>query len=126
MDHTELPELKKDWKYYTGRTFLILSIALPIIGLIIPKLGLPRVVTGIVMGSLMVGGPEVMIILAVLFLGKNTVKYYKARFFALFKKDPMKHKPVSKVRYYIGLVILWGSIIPLYLNGYYPPGPSER
>lgn len=116
------PPLKliKDWKYYTGMTFLVLSIIIPVFGLIVPKLGLHPGVTAVIMGSFMVGGPEILILIAVIFLGKDTVKYYKAKAFSYFKKEPIPHKSVSRFRYYFGVILIFGSVIPLYLNGYYP------
>lgn len=111
--------IEKNWKYYTGMTFLWLSLVLPLIGFTIPFLGLHPALTATIMGLLTVGGPEVAIILAVIFLGKKTFLYYKEKFFKLFKRT-RPYKPVSKVRYYIGLVIFWGSITPHYLNAYAP------
>lgn len=112
-------KLQKDWKYYLGMVCLVLSIILPAFGIFIPFLELPGALTAAIMGVLTIGGPEIMILLAVLLLGKKTLNYYKERFFkALFKRRT--YKPVSKLRYYIGLVIFLGSIIPLYLNAYGP------
>ena len=111
--------LIKDWKYYTGMTCMVLSLLLPLLGFVIPFIGLPVGVSAVLVGLLTVGGPEIMVILAVVFLGKQTFNYYKQKFFALFKRTgPIK--PVSSTRYYIGLVILFGSPTILYLNAYAP------
>lgn len=99
-------------------TFLCLSLILPLFGIVIPFLGLPVAWTTVIIGMLTIGGPEVMIALAVIFLGKETLAYLKQKFFKLFKRTK-PWKPVSKLRYYLGLVIFLGSIIPLYLNAYW-------
>ena len=68
----------------------------------------------------MIGGPEVMIIIAAIFLGKETARYYKAKFLDFFKREGPP-KPVSRTRYYIGLTLILASIIPIYIAGYIPP-----
>lgn len=98
-------------------TCLILSFLVPILGFIFPFLGLPTALAATLTGVFTVGIPEVMIILAVLFLGKETFNYYKNKLFKKRKKAPKK---VSKLRYYFGLIIFLASPIPLYLNGYSP------
>ncbi|MCB1084165.1 MAG: transporter suffix domain-containing protein [Simkania sp.] len=108
---------KKDWKYYLGMTFLFLSFLIPAIGFVFPFLGLPTTLAATLVGIFTVGIPEVMIILAVLCLGKETFNYYKQK---NFKKRKGQPKPVSKFRYYFGLVIFLASPIPLYMNGYSP------
>lgn len=109
--------IKRNWKYYLGMTCLSLSFLVPVIGFIFPFLGLPTALAATLTGVFTVGIPEVMIILAVLLLGKETFNYYKSK---LFKKRKNAPKPVSKFRYYFGLVIFLASPIPLYLNGYSP------
>lgn len=99
-------------------TFLVLSFLIPIVGFIFPFLGLPTALAATLTGVFIVGIPEVMIILAVLFLGKETFNHYKQKFYNLFKKRKKAPKKVSRFRYYFGLVIFLASPIPLYLNGY--------
>ena len=111
--------LKKDWKYYLGMTFLVLSFVVPLAGFIFPFLGLPTALAATLVGVFTVGVPEVMIILAVLCLGKETFNYYKKKLFKIFRPNKPP-KPVSKFRYYFGLVIFLASPIPLYINGYSP------
>ena len=114
------PKLTKDWKYYTGMSCMVCSLILPLMGFLVPLLDLPVPITAGIIGALAVGGPEIMILLGVLLLGKKTAQYYKEKFFAFFKRRPGPHKKVSKGRYYFGLVMLWGSVLPLYLAGFFP------
>ena len=111
------PKIHKDWRYYVGMTCLVLSLGLPLFGFAVPFLDLHAAFAAILIGFLTIGGPEVMILLAVLFLGKETLSYYKQKIYTcLFKRR--KYKPVSKFRYYFGLVIFFASPTPLYLNAY--------
>ena len=112
-------KIKKDWKFYTGFVFFVLSMILPLIGFLIPFLDFPLIFTAILTPFLMIGGPELMVLLAVLFFGKNTLVYYKNKIYKIFKKTP-KHKPVSKFRYYFGLTVMLISIAPIYFTGYFP------
>jgi hypothetical protein len=107
--------LEKDWKYYLGLVFLILSIIFPIIGLVFPFFDFPSKYSIPITTFLLIGIPEIMIIVAVSLLGKKYYQFCKQRFFKLFKK---KFKPVSKKRYYFGLIIMVLSVFPLYLYGY--------
>lgn len=113
------PSLKKDWKYYTGMTCLVMSLVFPVFALFVPFLGLPTWLTATIIGLLTVGAPEVMILLAVGFLGKEGIQYFKAKLWAWFKR-PQPFRPVPRWRYYGGLGIMLASSIPLYLKAYSP------
>lgn len=107
----------KKWKSYLGSICLCLSFLFPALGFVIPFLGFPISWTSILVGVFTCGVPEIMIALAVIFLGKETLLNYRRKFFTLFKRlKPWK--PVSKFRYYFGLVIFIASPIPLYLHAY--------
>jgi len=112
-------KIKKDWKFYTGITFLILSCLLPLVGLILPFLGFPVAESAFLVGVFTVGGPEVMIMLAAAFIGKEGLLYFKSKIKKFFKRKKTV-KPVSKQRYYFGLFLLLASGVPLYLNAYFP------
>ena len=89
-----MTSFKKDWKYYLGITFLVLSFLIPAIGFIFPFLGLPTALAAILIGVFTVGIPEVMIILAVFCLGKET-----------FNFEPILIKNFSR---------LFGSFVPIF------------
>ncbi|NGX40159.1 MAG: hypothetical protein KR126chlam1_01504 [Chlamydiae bacterium] len=111
--------LKKDWKYYLGITFLVLSLVLPLCGFLVPFFDLPIALKGVLIAMLSIGGPEIMVILAAVCLGKKYIVYIKnkIRNFFRLKKPP---KPVSKRRYYFGIVVMLCSAIPLYMAAYFP------
>ncbi|MCB1074785.1 MAG: transporter suffix domain-containing protein [Simkania sp.] len=111
--------IKRNWKFYLGVTFIVLSFVLPLFGFLVPFLGLPVGVAAVLTGFLVLGGPEVMIVLAVLFLGRPVFNLIKEKVFRIFKrKGPPK--PVSMFRYYLGLIIFFGSVTPYYINVYAP------
>ena len=107
--------VEKNWKFYLGMTCFVL----PLIGLLIPFVGLPTGVTVVLSGFLMLGGPEIMIVLAVLFLGRPVFNLIKEKIFQFFRRKGSP-KPVSRFRYYLGLVIFFGSVTPFYMSGYGP------
>jgi hypothetical protein len=113
------PSLQKDWRLYAGITALILSCVMPLVGLAVPFLGLPVAWSAVLVGVLLAGGPEVLIVVAAILLGKETVHY----FMATAKRKVLEAllvKPVSQARYYVGLTISVLSPAPLYLYGYFP------
>lgn len=114
-----MKKAQKDWKFYIGISCLVMSCILPLLGLIVPFLHLSLAVSSIIIGILTIGGPEILILLAVAFLGKETLTFIKQKVFAFFKRKKTI-KPVSKFRYYFGLSILLASGIPLYLDAYFP------
>ena len=124
-------KVKKNWKYYTGIICFIVAFLLPLLGFLVPSLGLSDEATATIITILTVGGPEIMMVFAALLVGKETFQLVKAKIFALFRrKKPLA--PVGKTRFYVGLFILFASGIPLYLHGYFPQwlpfemGSTER
>jgi len=115
----QAPVLRKDWRFYTGMTALVLSFVFPLLGLLIPLLGLPTAVTAVLMTVFVVGGPEVLTIAAVALLGKETLHYFLGKLKQTLWRVVFV-QPVSRTRYYVGLTIFMVSIIPLYLAGYVP------
>jgi hypothetical protein len=109
-------KIKRDWKFYLGITSLLASFILPLFGFFVPFLKLPVKVTVPIVAFLTVGGPEITVIVGVLLLGKKVFKYYKNRVFLFLKRI---FKNVSKPRYYVGLFIMFFSVVPLYINGYF-------
>ena len=72
-----------------------------------------------IIAVLSIGGPEIMVILAVICLGKESITAIKNHIKGFFrlKRPP---KPVSKWRYYFGLFVMFGSATPLYMSAYFP------
>jgi len=119
MTASRPPTLKKDWRFYTGLAVLVLANLLPLMAVVWPLLGLPAGVTAAFIGGSLVGGPDVLTLIAVALLGKETFVYliYRAK---RIIKAAVTVGPVSRVRYYLGLAIAVLSIVPLSLYGYAP------
>jgi hypothetical protein len=113
------PVLRKDWRLYIGVTALLLSIIMPFLAILVPYLPLPLTWKALIAGAMVLGGPEVFTIVAVALLGKETLHYFTYR----AKKALLgvaTLRPVSRVRYYAGMVLCILSILPLYAYGYLP------
>ncbi|HEY5814358.1 MAG TPA: transporter suffix domain-containing protein [Terrimicrobiaceae bacterium] len=124
----DMPVLVKDWRFYLGMTALGLSIILPVFAIFVPFLGLSVAQSALVAGLLIAGGPEVMALVAVALLGKQTFRYLLHRIKSFFRAKLLE-QPVSKARYFSGLAVSIASWIPLYLYGYLPaimPGENMR
>jgi fumarate reductase subunit D len=122
------PALRKDWRFYAGMTALALSVILPLCVVIVPALGLSTAHSAILAGALVAGAPEVLCILAVALLGKETFQYLVHRAKHALRRAVVD-RPASKTRYYVGLAIVLLSWLPAYIYAYVPalmPGGGAR
>jgi hypothetical protein len=106
-------------RYYAGWFFFVMSVTLPLGAFFVPMLGLDKATSALVTGALLVGAPEIGIVLAVAFWGKETFNYFMGRikdWFKQFAPPPT----VSPRRYYTGLVLLAGSFLPTWILAYAP------
>jgi len=128
ISNEEIPTLVKDWRFYLGIGALALAIIMPVFALLVPLLGLSVAQSALIVGMLIGGGPEVMALIAVALLGKETFRYLLHSLKRFFRTKLLE-KSASKGRYYFGLTINIASWIPLYLYGYLPammPGGDMR
>lgn len=111
------PTNRNNWRFVAGVSALALSVVFPLSALLIPLLGLSPGKATLISGFLLAGAPEIFILLAVALLGKENfdriVSSAKGLFFTTFFQ-----KPVSRLRYNVGLTIFTLSILPIYLVGY--------
>lgn len=112
------PTLTKDWRFYAGVLALVLSLVLPVLALMVPLLGLSTGASAALIGGLVAGGPEVLILLSAALLGKETLHYFTHRIKQTIWQAALM--PASQTRYYIGLAIALVSTLPFYLYGYFP------
>jgi hypothetical protein len=73
------PLLKKDWRFFTGIAALLLAMVLPLFGLAVPLLGLSTAGSALLIGGLVAGGPELLLVLAAALLGKDTLRAFLHR-----------------------------------------------
>ncbi|MBX9685403.1 MAG: transporter suffix domain-containing protein [Candidatus Obscuribacterales bacterium] len=109
----------KSLKFCAGIILFLLSFLVPLAGFWIAKLDLPVEIKGTVIALLTVGGPEVLAILAVALLGKET--------FDLISKKLLTHLgrlaprgSVSEKRYHMGITLFMLSFLAPWLMEYAP------
>ena len=115
------------FRYRAGWVFFVLSFVLPLAGLLVPFLGLDKATTVVVTGAMLVGGPEVAIVVAVALWGRETFNYFMGRAKGLLKLVAPPER-VSPTRYRVGLVLIVGSFLPSWVLAYAPHwlGDSSR
>jgi hypothetical protein len=127
-DSEKAPSLKRDWRFYGGMTALALAVVLPLGAAVVPLLGLSVASSALLVGVLVAGGPEVLCIIAIALLGKDTFQYLAQRA-KLALRRAVLDRPVSKTRYYSGLAVIMLSWLPAYIYAYFPaalPGGNAR
>lgn len=100
-------------KLYIGITFFAIGLLLPLLALVVPFLGIPTLAETLLSAILIVGGPEVFLILGVVFAGKPTMTYIKKRF-----KSAIFDSPVSAMRHYLGIGCLVFSVLSSWIMMY--------
>ena len=114
------PELRKDARFYLGLFFFILAWVSPLFIPVILQLPLSSEAKGTLSTLLLVGAPEVFILIAAALLGKETLAYFVGRIKSVFRmKRPFK--PVGRVRYTIGLLMFLACLLSSVVEVNYPP-----
>ncbi|MGI9642481.1 MAG: hypothetical protein ACR2N9_06835 [Acidimicrobiia bacterium] len=99
------------WRRAVGVTLFVLHLVLPLIALIVvPILGLPSGTNAILMGASVVGGPDVLLIVAIAILGKDGVSDLMAKFGSVVRRIT-KWDAVTERRYRIGMWVLLASLV---------------
>jgi hypothetical protein len=127
-DASRPPTLKRNWRFYLGMAALVLAVIMPLCAVFVPALGLTTAQSAVLVGILLAGGPEVLCILAVALLGKETFQYLTHKAKSAFRRAVVD-RPASKARYYFGLTIMLVSWLPAYVYAYFPavmPGGDAR
>ena len=121
------PALKKDWRFYAGLVAMAAAIILPLAAIFVPLLGLSTAHSAVLVGILVAGGPEVLCILAIVPLGKDTFNYF-AHLAKTAVRRAVVETPASRTHYHVRLAIMLVSWLP-YLYAYLPgafPGGDTR
>lgn len=104
-----------EWRRRLGLGLLGLGLATPVLGLAVPFLGLSPGTATALTGALVVGGPEVLMVLSALAMGKEGMKEALGRVFSALRS------PAGPFRYYASLVAMAvSSLVPWVLYGYLP------
>ena len=98
------------WRLNLGVALFLLSLFCPLGVPLVALTNLSLAWKATISGILMLGGPEVLALLAVVFLGKSGFVYLKAKAYGLFKQYALPRE-VSRGRYRLGLALF---IVPLF------------
>ncbi len=95
-------------RYRLGLVCIGLGIISPVFALFVPWLGLSKGAAAAVVAGLLVGGPELFLILGAALAGKEAVEAIKGWFKALLRQTAPS-RPVSRARYQLGLFLFVGA-----------------
>ncbi|AJC48527.1 transporter suffix domain-containing protein [Allofrancisella guangzhouensis] len=102
---------KKDWKYYLGVCFFILSfIPYILVFCVMPFMNLSTS-SYLAISSILLVSAESIFILSVMLLGKTIISTIKATIAKIFKKTFIQDKPISYKRYIIGMIMFFSSLL---------------
>ncbi len=102
------------WRFQVGVGVFVFGWSLPIFIPLVAASDLSIEWKAMISGVLAIGGPEILSLVSIAFLGKAGFNYIKARLFALFKRAAPPDQ-VSRMRYRFGLLI-W---LLLFVFGYF-------
>jgi hypothetical protein len=103
------------WRYRTGVTLIAIGWICPLFIPLVTKSTLTTEWKTVLSGILLVGGPEVLSVLAIAILGKDGFNFLKEKVFALLRRAAPTAK-VSRTRYRAGLAMwaflfIYGSFV---------------
>ncbi len=107
------------WRFRLGIFFFILSLISPVFIPLVNATGLPVEWKTALSGLLVVGIPQLLTFLAIVFLGKSGFNYIKGRMFGFLKQYALP-SAVSRTRYKIGLVLFLRPLLFGWLATYAP------
>ncbi len=116
------------WRFRIGVGVFVFGWSMPLFIPLVAASELSTQSKAVISGLLAVGGPEVMSLVSIAFLGKAGFNYIKARMFALFKRAAPPDQ-VSRTRYRFGILIWVLLILFGYFVAYAPsaiPGYEEH
>jgi hypothetical protein len=106
-------------RLWAGIAMLLVSLFIPLLGIWVANLALPVAVKGLIIGVLTFGGPEVLAVIAVALLGKDTFDAIIGKVLPLLRRLA-PHGSVSRTRYTVGLIMFLLSYIPSIIAAYTP------
>ena len=115
----EQAEIKKNWRFYLGLTFVILALVMPLLSIVIVRLDLSSTLKGAIIGALTLGGPEVALVAAAACMGKDMLNVLKGKAFG-WLRNLLPSQPASKFRYYASLVAILLTQVQWYVYGWAP------
>ena len=116
------------WRYWLGLFFFVFAWICPLFIPVVMALGFSEETKTMLSGFLMIGAPEILSIVSIVFLGKPGFEYLKSKLISAIRIALPRSK-VSRMRYRIGLFLLVLNIVFAYLIFYVPewiPGYAEN
>jgi hypothetical protein len=111
--------MKNKLRFHLGLFCYVMAWILPLFGFLVARLDLSPAVKASIIGLMTLGIPEILVVLAVVCLGKENLMVIKDKILAwlrLIKPSGM----VSRWRYRVGLVMFLLPLIPTYVMAYLP------
>jgi len=105
--------------YRLGVGCLILALLSPLSALLVPYLGFSAAATAALIGFLVVGGPEVFLIAGIALAGKEAWEAVKNRLGKMLEWLGLT-RPAGRLRYNIGILLLLGANLGLFVLAYGP------
>ncbi len=117
-------------RLYLGGAIFVIGFMSPLLVPLVTALPLSVTSKTAISGLLLVGIPELAMLIAAVVMGKAGFNFLKQWLFSLLKKHLAPPETVSPTRYHIGLFLfsiplLYGWIVP-YIAGYYPIFEEHR
>jgi hypothetical protein len=110
-DANQRSETRRGWRYYLGLILFVLSLVLPLLALVIvPLLGVSPGISAVLYGLSVAGGPDLILIGAAAFLGKENLSYLFSKLGGWFK-NLVKWDQVTLKRYRVGVWLLVISVV---------------
>ena len=107
---------KKNWKYKLGMFFLFLMVVSPGLALLVPFFSLNETLTLSIQGILLIGGPEVFMVIGIALAGKEALTTIKNFVKKLFGMPPGDYA-ASEAQYRLGLTFVFiGMLIPFIMS----------
>ena len=116
---SEVQSITKGWRYRLGMFFLIMMLISPVLALIVPYLKLSDNITLTVQGVLLVGGPEVFMILGIYLAGKEALTTMKNALKKMFGMPPGAYA-ASESQYRLGLTFVFIGMLVTFIMSYLP------
>ncbi|MHC9544048.1 MAG: hypothetical protein AB9903_31430 [Vulcanimicrobiota bacterium] len=111
--------MKQNLRFYGGIAILAIAWLLPLLGIPVSRTNWPIAVKAAIIGLLTFGGPELLSIVAIIVLGRESYELILQKLKKLFKRLKPSGK-VSRLRYHIGLAMFLLPIVPSYIMAYAP------
>jgi len=111
--------MKQKARLYGGIAILAAAWLMPLLGIPVSRTDWPLGVKATVIGLLTLGGPELLSIVAIVVLGRESYELIVQKVLKLLKKLRPTGKP-GRLQYGIGLALFLQPLIPSYIMAYFP------